>query len=62
MAQKVYNFTLDNLRQDQTNVIQAKEENERMYEMEMARLQGEVDRLQKEKGWSRLRPHNQPLK
>ena len=49
MARKVYNFTLGNFRQDQTNVIQAKEENERMYEMEIARLQGEVERLQKEK-------------
>ncbi len=49
IARKVYNLALDNLRQDQTNVIQAKEENERMYEMEIARLQGEVERLQKEK-------------
>ncbi len=44
-----FRAVLDELRTDQSKVIGVKEENEKMYEAEITRLQGEVDRVEKEK-------------
>jgi peptidoglycan hydrolase CwlO-like protein len=48
-ARQVYTQALDNLRADQTRVVEALQENQKMYEAEIVRLQSEKERLQKEK-------------
>ncbi len=49
MSRKLYKMALDNLREDQSNVIQSKEEWIKTCEAEITRLQGDKERLQKEK-------------
>lgn len=48
-SRKLYNMALDQLREDQANVIEAKEEWIKTCEDEILRLQAEKERLQKEK-------------
>ncbi len=48
-ARQIYKQALDNLRQDQSRVVEALQENQKMYEAEIANLQAEKERLQKEK-------------
>jgi peptidoglycan hydrolase CwlO-like protein len=49
MSRKLYTMALDNLRTDQTRVVETLQENQKMYEAEIANLQAEKERLQKEK-------------
>lgn len=49
IASGAFHAALDQLRADQGNVVKVKEENEKMYETEIIRLQGEVEQIRKEK-------------
>jgi chromosome segregation ATPase len=48
-SRKLYQMALDNLREDQTNIINQKEEWIKTCEAEIARLEEERERIQKEK-------------
>ena len=49
VAAGAFRAVLDQLRSDESRVIKVHEENEKMYEDEITRLQGEVDQVKKEK-------------
>jgi peptidoglycan hydrolase CwlO-like protein len=49
MSRKLYSMALDTIREDQSQVVETLQENQKMYEEEIARLQSEKERLQKEK-------------
>jgi len=44
-TRKLYNMALDNLRHDQSRVIEVLEENEEIYEAEINRLTGELQKV-----------------
>jgi peptidoglycan hydrolase CwlO-like protein len=48
-ARQVYTQALDNLRTDQSRVVEALQENQKMYEAEIAKLQTELEKVQKQK-------------
>lgn len=49
VSRKLYNMALDNLREDQSSVIEAKDDWIKTCEEEIGRLQEEKERIQKEK-------------
>ena len=48
-ARQIYDQALDNLRADQTRVVDTLQENQKMYEAEIVKLQTELERVQKQK-------------
>ena len=46
---KVWNMVADQIRVDQSRIIEVKEENEKMYEAEILRLQEDLDKLKAQK-------------
>jgi len=49
MSRKLYNMALDNLRTDQSRVVETLEENQKMYEAEIIRLSSEVENIRKQR-------------
>lgn len=49
LTRKLYNDVLDQLRTDQSQVVQTLEDNQKSYEAEITRLQDQITKLQKDK-------------
>ncbi len=54
MSRKLYNMALDNLRTDQSRIVKTFEENQKMYEEEINRLNSQLDIIQKQKAIAQM--------
>lgn len=52
-ARRLHNLLVGNLREDQSNIIRVKEENEKMYEAEIAKLEVELIEIKRKESAAR---------